>query len=109
MWYLQKNKSGWQFWDDYIHENCSIIWPRRINMLQLLKPLWITIAKYGAIVGSILLILLKARQSGKQVEQRKQAIETLRGVKVRDKIQDEVNSANDADIERMYNQQIKRD
>lgn len=78
-------------------------------MLELLKPFWLIICKWGAIFGGILLVILKARQSGKQVEQRKEAIETLRGVKVRDKIQDEVDSASDADIECMYNQQIKRD
>ncbi len=78
-------------------------------ILSLLKPFWLQIVKYGAIIGGVLLVLFKARQSGKEVQQRKQAIETLRGVKVRDKIQDKVNFASDADIDRMYQQQIKRD
>lgn len=78
-------------------------------ILNLLKPFWLQIVKYGTILGGVLVVLFKARQSGKEVQQRKQAIETLRGIKVRDNIQNKVDSASDAAIDRMYQQQIKRD
>lgn len=60
------------------------------KMLELLRPFWLEILKYGSIVVGVLLVLLRARQSGAQAEQNKQAMDTLKGVRTRDKIENDV-------------------
>lgn len=69
-------------------------------MLSLLKPFWLTIAKYAAIAGSILLIVFKIRQSGRDAERAENMKETLSHVKIRDAIERDVNR-NDNATERL--------
>ena len=70
-------------------------------MIELLKPFWIGIVKWGAIVGGILLVLLKVRQSGKDAVKKDALEKTLDGVMARDKIEDKVASAGNAERERL--------
>ena len=65
-------------------------------MLALLKPFWLTIAKYAAIAGGILLIVFKIRQSGRDAERVENMKETLNHVKIRDAIERDVNRSDNA-------------
>lgn len=70
-------------------------------MIELLKPFWMGVIKWGAIVGGILLVLFKVRQSGKDAVQNENIKETLEGVKVRDKIKDNIVTADDVERKRL--------
>lgn len=71
-------------------------------MIELFKPFWMQILKYGSIIFGIVFVLFRARQSGSHAEQRKQAMDTLAGVKIRDKIENDIFSANDDKYQRLY-------
>ncbi len=71
-------------------------------MLEFLKPFWSIIVKWGAIISGVLFVLLKVRQSGTEAEQRKEAMETLAGVKIRDKIENDIANLSDAKLAKLH-------
>lgn len=75
--------------------------------MELLKPFWDIIAKWGGIVAGIVLVLFKARQAGEQAMQRKQAMETLKSVQTRDKIENGVNTDNASKLARLHKKWTK--
>lgn len=77
-------------------------------MLELLKPFWIEIVKYGSIVMAIFVFWFKAKQSGKEIVERKEAMETLKKVRISDKIENNLNGLNDDKLDKLYNDKIKR-
>ena len=77
-------------------------------MLELLKPFFGVILQWAGIVGGVLLVLFKARQSGKEVIERKEAMETLKGVQTRNETQNKLNTLNDASLDKLYQDHIKR-
>ncbi len=70
-------------------------------MYELLRPIWITLVKWGAIVGGILLILFKVRQSGKDIVRNENIKETLDGVEARDKVEDHIVASSDLERRRL--------
>ena len=70
-------------------------------IIELLKPLWLQILKYGGMAFAALFLLFKVRQSGKESEQRKQAMETLKGVKIRDKIENTILTTPDDKLDKL--------
>lgn len=71
-------------------------------MLEFLKPFWLAIVKWAAIAGAIALVLFKVRQSGKEAEQHKAMRETLKEVRVRDRIEENIGNADDAKLKRLH-------
>ena len=71
-------------------------------MLEIFKPFWGIIVKWTGIAIGILLILFKVRQSGKEVEQRKQAMETLKGLQTRDEIENNVSNISDTRLAKLH-------
>ena len=71
-------------------------------MLQIIKTIFIPYSKWiiAGVIG--LLALLKARQSGQEVERRKQALESLKGARESAKIENTVDDANDTEYKRLY-------
>lgn len=63
-------------------------------ILILLKPLWGKIAGLGAAFLGIALVWFKAKESGIQAVERKSAMETLKAVQTRDKIENNIDSTN---------------
>lgn len=71
-------------------------------MLQIIKTIFIPYSKW-IIAGFIgLLALLKARQSGQEIERHKQALESLKGARESAKIENAVDDANDVKYKRLY-------
>ena len=64
-------------------------------MFNLLRPIQLLIIKCAVIIGGVLVILFKARQSGREVEKHKAMRDTLKGVQIRDKIENNIIIAND--------------
>lgn len=65
-------------------------------MLSLLKPFWLTIAKYAAIAGSILLIVFKIRQSGRDAERVENMEKVQEYVEIRNAVERDVNREHNA-------------
>lgn len=76
-------------------------------MMELLKPFWLQILKYGAVFTGVLLVLFKARQGGKQSAENAQSKEILRGAQERAKVENTINSASDAEYNGLYNKWSK--
>ncbi len=76
-------------------------------MLQFLKPFWLQIIKYGGIVLGVILILFRARQSGKEAEEAKSMLETLKGLKTRDKIENNIANINDNKLNKLRSKWTK--
>lgn len=76
-------------------------------MLNFLKPIWLTILKWSGIVGGILLLLAKVKQSGKDEEDNKLIKNTLKEVQVRDKIENDIASAGDAKLNSLHKRWTK--
>lgn len=70
-------------------------------MLTLIKPFFLIIGRWIAIISGVLLVLFKIRQSGTQAEQRKEAMETLAGVKTRDKIENDIARTSDSKLNKL--------
>lgn len=77
-------------------------------MLELLKPFWIEIIKYGGMIMGIIIVLFKTRQSGKEFVERKEAMETLKGVQISDKIDNNIANVDNNHLERLR-KKINRD
>jgi hypothetical protein len=77
-------------------------------MLPLLKPYLLEIAKYGGILFGMVIFWFKARQSGKDIVERKKAMETLKAVQTRGKIENNLNNLSDDKLNKLYNKTIKR-
>lgn len=73
-------------------------------MLTLLKPLWLKIAQWGAIIGGIALVLLKVRQSGKEAVENKDIKDTLHGIQIRDKVEGDINALSDSDFAKLHDE-----
>lgn len=74
-------------------------------MLELLsaaiRPLWLPILKIGGVIFSVILILLKVRQSGKDAARVENLKITLKGMQTRDKIENDIAITSDDKYERM--------
>lgn len=73
-------------------------------MLQLLKPFWLVIMKYGAIVGGAFLFWLQARKSGEATIKQQNVENTLKAVEANNEIKDNVSNLNDS----KYNSLLKK-
>ncbi len=78
-------------------------------IIQILKPFWLSILKYGSIAAGILFVLFKAKQSGKVTAENKQLSKTLNAVQARDKIETNLYNLSDARLDKLYQEHIKRD
>lgn len=56
----------------------------------MFKPIYLIIGKWLGIIGAVLLVLFRVRQSGKDAERHKVMRDTLEGVRIRDKIENDV-------------------
>lgn len=72
-------------------------------MLEILKPFLTEILTWGTGVIVIILALFHAKQSGKEIVERKEAMETLRGVQVNAKIKDSVSGSSDDRLNQLHN------
>ena len=59
-------------------------------MLAFLRPYWLIIAKWGAIIGGVLLVLMKVRQSGKDAVRVENLEKGLEDAKTSSAIEDAV-------------------
>jgi len=66
-------------------------------MIEILKYFW----KYIAITGGVLLVLFKARQSGKDAVKHENMVSTLNAVKQREKTSQFVDSSSDDERKRL--------
>lgn len=80
-----------------------------MNVIESLKPFWIPIIRYGTIILGVLLVLFKARQSGKDAVKNNMIEKTLQGIKTHEKIADNINSLDNATVNKLYEQELKRD
>lgn len=71
-------------------------------MMDILKPFFSVILKWGGIASGMLLIIFKIRQSGTQAEQRKEAMDTLAEVRTRDKIANDIANSSDSKLNKLY-------
>lgn len=71
-------------------------------MLELFKPLYSNIIKYGAIGLATLFFLFRIRQSGADSVKKDQLTKTLEEIQARDKIENNINNANDSVYKRLY-------
>lgn len=78
-------------------------------MLELLKPFWLIICKWTAILGGIAFILFKFRQSGKNQVKQDNLEKTLIALMERDKIESNLNNLSDDKLDKLYDNKIKRD
>ncbi len=78
-------------------------------MLELLKPFWIAIGKWAAIAVGVIFMLIKIRQSGKDAARADSLEKTLEGLKTHDKIERNINTLDDNAINKLYEQELKRD
>lgn len=78
-------------------------------IMELIKPFWVAIVKYSVIIGSILLILLRVKKSGKDLKEYQDANTTLEAMRERDKIAGEVSNYSDDKLNSVYEKYIKRD
>ena len=69
---------------------------RNFEMLNLLKPFWLSIVKYAAIVGGILLVVFKIRQSGRDAERAENIEKVVENVQIRHDVERSVNSFDNA-------------
>lgn len=76
--------------------------------MELLKPFWVAIVKYSVIISGVLLVLLRARKSGKDAKEGQDANATLEAIYERDKIANDVRNYNDAQLDSVYEKYIKR-
>ena len=67
----------------------------------MLSKLWLTIAGWSAAIIGVLAILFKVRQSGKDSVKMHNMKEALEGVKTRDKIENNIKSADISERERL--------
>lgn len=65
-------------------------------MLAFLRPYWLSIAKYAAIAGGVLLLVFKIRQSGRDAERVENMKEVLEHVEIRDAIERDINRDDNA-------------
>lgn len=68
----------------------------------MLNSIWILLAKWGAVIGMALWVLFKARQSGEEKVERKQAMETLKNVQLRDKVEGDINARTPDELAELY-------
>lgn len=54
------------------------------------KPHWLFLLKWGAIIGAVLAVILKIKDSGRQAEKADQAVKQLAGVRNANKVRDAV-------------------
>ncbi len=79
-----------------------------LKIIELLRPIWVIFLKWGAIIGGILFVLFKARQSGKESVKNESIKATIEGVKVRDEIETDMSGLNADDIKRLHDKWIKK-
>ncbi len=77
-------------------------------MLELLKPFWIAIGKWTTIAAGVIFMLIKIRQSGKDAVKVDSLEKTLQGLKTHDKIERNINTIDDDAINKLYEQELKR-
>lgn len=65
-------------------------------MLNLLKPFWLTIAKYASIAGAIMLVVFKIRQSGRDAERVENMEKVQEYEQIRDAVERDVNRSDNA-------------
>lgn len=65
-------------------------------MLNLLKPFWLSIAKYAALAGGILLLVFKIRQSGRDAERVENMEKVQKYEQIRDAVERDVNRSDNA-------------
>ncbi len=78
-------------------------------MLEILQLYWLSIVKYCAIVFGLLLIYFKGRQDNNTAQERKQAMETLKAIQTRDKVENNISNLTNDKLNKLYDKQIKRD
>lgn len=71
-------------------------------ILNLLKPFWLNIAKFGSIALAGFLFWLQARKSGEATIKQQNIENTLKGVQTRDEVENNILRASDA-----YRQQLR--
>jgi hypothetical protein len=76
-------------------------------MLPLLKPYLLEIAKYGGILFGMVIFWFKAKQSGKDTLERKEAMETLKAVQTRDKINLTILNTNNDKLDKLRSKWTK--
>lgn len=77
-------------------------------MLQFLKPFWLFIIKWCAIAGGILLFLFKIKQSGKEEVENKITKDVLKGVGIRNEIENNIANTDDAELKRLHDKWSER-
>lgn len=70
-------------------------------MLQLLKPFWTQILKFGGIALGVFLFWLQAKKSGEQTIKQQNLENTLKGVQERDRIEVINLSADDDKLDKL--------
>jgi hypothetical protein len=78
-------------------------------ILEFLKPFWLSIVKWGGIAFGFVLFYFKVRSDGGIAQERKEVMGTLKGVTTRDKIENDINSLSDDKLNKLYDNQVKRD
>jgi hypothetical protein len=71
-------------------------------MIALLKLYQAHIIKWGAIIGGILLVLFRVRQSGKESVIRTQDKETIKELQTSAKIDNRIDSLTNPEYKRLY-------
>lgn len=78
-------------------------------MLELLKLYWLPLVKYAGVFIGLLMVYFKGRVDNSTAQQRREGMENLAGVKMRDKIENDLNGLSDDKLNKLYDKQIKRD
>lgn len=70
-------------------------------MLEFLKPFWIAIAKWIVLAAGAVAFILKMRQDGKDSQKAEDVEQTLKGVQIRDTVEQNINNASTAERQRL--------
>lgn len=73
-------------------------------ILAALKPLWIPIAKYGAIAAGFFIFWLQAKKSGEATIKQQNIENTLKTTQDYDNAKDNLSSASDTKLDKLLSQ-----
>ena len=71
------------------------------QILELLKPFWLPIAKGFFLVAGGLALWLQAKKSGEQTIKQQNVENTLKAVEENDKIKNDLNRASDVELDKL--------
>jgi len=74
----------------------------------MISSLWIKIAQISSAALAVVFVLFKARESGKESVRKDNLDKTLKGIKIRDEVENDIDSADTTKRERLRNKWTRK-